>query len=66
MNTYVRSFCDGYAKSLSLFPSNEENSYTDWENIGKDIDVSIKKYQLKMDDAAWQELKKKKMLKRLK
>jgi len=45
----MKSFCDGYAKSIRLFPNIEEGIYSDWEKIGNDIEVSFTKYKKKLD-----------------
>lgn len=45
MREYIRSFMNGYSKSLEIFPNyNTNNTENDWVSIGVDIEVSMIKY----------------------
>jgi len=61
MNKRMESFCNGYAKAIRLFPNPEEGMHTDWERIGRDIEVSLKKYRKEWDIKSCQ-IEKKSML----
>lgn len=54
MDRNLTSFFDGYSKAIRLFPDIDENTYTDWENIGRDIEVSIINYTKEMDKESCQ------------
>ena len=41
---YLKNFLEGYAKSIEIIPNfNDNNLFTDFKNIGKDIYISIEK-----------------------
>lgn len=58
MNRHMESLCDGYAKAIRLFPNPEEGMHSDWERIGKDIEVSLRKYKKELDSNLCQTEKK--------
>lgn len=58
MDVRLESFCDGYAKAIQIFPDSEEGIRSDWENVGRDIGVSLKKYKISLDTKSCQTPKK--------
>jgi len=45
MSEYIKSFMNGYSKSLEIFPNYSINNIeSDWISIGVDIEVSMIKY----------------------
>jgi len=62
MNRHIEAFSNGYAKAFNLFPSSNEDIYTDWNNIGKDIDIAFKIYKKELSRKLWKIEKKKKKI----
>ena len=63
MNKRMESFCNGYTKAIRLFPNPEEGIHTDWERIGKDIEISLQRYKKEWDSTTCQ-IEQKKILKK--
>ncbi len=53
MRRNMKSFLDGYAKAITLFPNTKDGLSSDWVLIGQDVGVALNKYTQMQEKKIW-------------